>query len=205
MLLSDIRAIVFDVGRVLVDFTYDDCFRFLAEYGAVFPDVNAFAEKTNLSAYERGRLSSDAYLENVRRLLSRPVDRSVLIRQWVRIFEPIPEMMALARGLAADYAVYVLSNTSALHWEYLLSKYHLGRIGKGGMASFEVGALKPEPAIFRAAERRFGLIPEKTVFVDDIFENVAGATACGWRGIHHVSVEATKRALAILLEAPIPL
>lgn len=202
--LSEIRDIVFDVGRVLIDFKYDDCFRYFAERGGHFTSVDDFAKRTDLKSYEYGHISTEAYLNNVCRLLRRKVDRSELVSQWVEIFEPIPEMLTLASKLKTDYGVFVLSNTSALHWTYLLSEYKLDQVGMGTMASFEVGALKPEPKIFREAEKQFGLTPESTLFIDDIEANAAGAIACGWQGIHHVSIDTTLEKMEMLLNRPLP-
>ena len=197
--MSEIRDIVFDAGRVLVDFDYKDCFRFLAEKGAHFTGVDDFTRRTDLKAYESGRISTECFLDNVCRLLTQKVDRSELVPQWVEIFKPIPEMLVLASKLKADYGVFVLSNTSALHWAYLLSEYSLDRIGMGAMASFEVGALKPEPKIFREAERKFALTPKRTLFIDDIEDNAAGALACGWQAIHHISIEKTLEKMEMVL------
>ncbi|MFQ5580690.1 MAG: HAD-IA family hydrolase [Nitrospiria bacterium] len=67
------------------------------------------------------------------------------------------------------------------------------------MASFEVDSVKPEPKIFHEAEKRFNLRPETTLFIDDLEANVAGATACGWQGIHHKGVVSTRRKLTTLI------
>lgn len=111
----------------------------------------------------------------------------------MEIFEPMTEMLDFALELKREYRVFLLSNTSALHWDYLLSEYKLEEITTGVLASFEVGAMKPEAKIFREAEQRFDLLPENTVFIDDIEENVFGAISCGWHGIHHVGIEETKK------------
>ena len=94
-------------------------------------------------------------------------------------------MFALATGLMSDYRVYLLSNIGDLHWAHLDGRYGLGGLVHGALASFRTGAVKPHAAIFREAERRFDLEPAHTVFIDDLSANVRGATACGWRGIHH--------------------
>ena len=55
--------------------------------------------------------------------------------------------------------------------------------------------MKPTPEIFAAACSRFDLRPESTVFIDDLEANVQGAIACGWHGIWHRSVSASKAEL----------
>lgn len=49
--------------------------------------------------------------------------------------------------------------------------------------SCDVGARKPEPAIFREAESRSGLPPRFSILADDLTDNVAGARRAGWLGV----------------------
>jgi len=187
-----VKDIVFDVGRVLIDFRYDALFQFFYERGVHFKSVHDFAEKTDLKAYECGRISNDDFINNLAKLFNQPLDLSLLMNQWTEIFEPITEMLDFALDLKKTHRIFFLSNTSALHWEYLLSEYKLKEIATDLLASFQVGAMKPERKIFKEAERRFGLLPGETLFIDDIEENALGAVSCGWHGIHHVGIEETK-------------
>ena len=57
--------------------------------------------------------------------------------------------------------------------------------------SGEVGARKPEPAIYLLAATRLGVTAEQCVFVDDLLQNVEGARAVGMEGIVHRSAEFT--------------
>lgn len=204
MAQDGITDIVFDVGRVLVDFSYDDFFAWLATRGARFDGVAGFVEKTGLLAYEQGRLTDDQFLARLNGLLNNPVDQPTLIGRWLDLFEPIEDMLQLAGQLKAHYGVYLLSNTSALHWQHIVPRFRLDAICHDLLASFEVGAMKPDPAIFRAAEQRFGLKAESTVFIDDIATNAEGARQCGWRGIHHRNSQTTRRqlqALGVILDS----
>jgi len=189
------KDIVFDVGRVLIDFSYDALFAFFREQGVVLNRIDDFAEKLDLKSYEYGRISSDEFIHNLSGLFLNPPDDRVLITKWTEIFSPMMEMLEFASELKKDHRVFLLSNTSALHWTYLLDEYNLKERSSGVLASFEVGAMKPEAKIFREAERRFDLSPENTVFIDDIKENALGAVSCGWHAIHHVGVGETKRKL----------
>lgn len=180
------------MGRVLVDFSYDDLFLFFRAQGLNFNSVEDFVERTNLTAYEYGAIHSDEFIDNLSGLFPQPVDREVLTEKWVQIFNPITEMIQWARDLKHHHGVFILSNISALHWDYLISEYKIDQIGMGLLASFEVESMKPEKAIFREAEKRFHLSPETTLFIDDIEKNVKGAISCGWQAVHHTNVEETQ-------------
>lgn len=190
-----IKAIVFDVGRVLIDFSYDDFFDWLTSRGAEIRDVADFVERTELLAYEHGRISDHAFLDNLNRLLQQPADKEVLVAHWLDLFTPVDEMLQLAGQLQANYGIYLLSNTSALHWQHVVPRFRLEAISHGLLASYEIGAMKPDPAIFRAAEQHFELTPQTTVFIDDIAENADGARRCGWQGIHHKNSQDTRQQL----------
>ena len=190
-----ISAIVFDVGRVLIDFSYDDFFAWLATQGARFNGVDDFVEQTDLLAYEHGHISDAVFLGTLNNLLSQPVATDTLVTKWLDLFVPIEEMLQLARRLKANYGVYLLSNTSALHWQHIVPRFQLDELSHGLLASFEVGAMKPDPAIFRAAKQRFELKAKSTVFIDDIAANAEGARSCGWQEIHHKNLQDTSRQL----------
>ena len=193
-----ISAILFDVGRVLIDFSYAEFFSWLSAHGAQLKGVEDFVNKTDLHAYEKGHIDDDTFLANLNQLLTRPVNKHGLIERWLDLFLPIDDMLQLAKQLMPQYRVYLLSNTSALHWQHIVPRFRLDEYSHGLLASYEVGVMKPDAAIFRAAEQQFKLSPATTVFIDDIADNALGAEQCGWRGIHHINSLETRRKLAQL-------
>ena len=157
----------------------------------------------DLYRYECGEISDDAFIENLRGLLEDPVDAGELTRIWLHVFSPIYEMQDLANQLMADFGVYLLSNASTLHWEHLRRDYGLDTLGRDRLTSFEVGVRKPDPEIYAAAESRFRIRPETTVFIDDQENNVIGARACGWTAFQHKDIRTTRemlRALNVIAE-----
>ena len=191
-LVSDV---VFDVGRVLIDFSYDQFAATLRRQGAVCDGPEGFLAHVNLIGYEHGEISSDEFLHQVNALLKEPLPVAELTAAWNNLFSPIREMLAVAGMLKQHCGVYLLSNTSELHWQYLQDAFGLDKICHDRLASYEVGAMKPAPEIFAAACSRFDLHPETTVFIDDLEANVKGAIACGWHGLWHRSIAESKTEL----------
>lgn len=191
-LISDV---VFDVGRVLIDFSYDQFAATIRRHGAICDGPEDFLAHVNLVGYEHGEISSDEFLRQLNGLLNEPLPQNELRAAWNDLFSPIREMLAVAGTLKQHCGVYLLSNTSELHWQHLQEAFGLDKISHDRLASYEVGAMKPNPEIFSAACSRFDLHPETTVFVDDLEDNVKGAIACGWHGIWHQSPAVTKSAL----------
>lgn len=151
--------------------------------GADFADEAEFSVKTGLIDYEHGRFDGHEFLCRVNELLDVPMSSNALRDAWNGIFTPLPEMLSFVAKLKHHCGIYLLSNTSDLHWAHLKKTYGLEEICHGLLASYEVGAMKPSAAIYRAFELRFGLTAKTTLFIDDKQENIAGAMACGWQGL----------------------
>lgn len=193
--MAQVTDVVFDVGRVLIDFSYDKFAAKLQAHGARCKGPEGFVEHVDLIAYEHGEISNEEFLNQLNALLTRPLPLAELTDAWNDLFTPIREMLAVAGTLKKHRCVYLLSNTSELHWQYLQEAFGLDKICHDMLASYEVGAMKPSRELFSAAGSRFDLCPETTVFIDDRQENVEGAIACGWQGIWHRSIEMTKSEL----------
>ncbi|HKJ04698.1 MAG TPA: HAD family phosphatase [Geopsychrobacteraceae bacterium] len=196
--MTQVTDVVFDVGRVLIDFSYERLVKVLYRQGASVTDVDEFTAEVDLVPYEHGQISDQQFLENLNALLVTPLSEDQLIAAWKDLFTPIDEMLIMAAELKSQCGVYLISNTSNLHWQHLLQTYRLAEICHGHLASYQVGVMKPAPEIFSIACERFDLVPQQTVFIDDMQVNVEGAIACGWNGIHHQSVAETRRQLTEL-------
>lgn len=190
-----IRNVVFDVGGVLVRLRYQPFIDYLSSAGIDMTDLPRWLEHVDLASHERGEVSGEEMLGRIAAMAARPLDRDELRQRWLDMFDRSAEMFELAGALTSDYRVYLLSNVGDLHWEYLDQRYGLEQLTHGVIASFRVGAIKPSADIYREAERRLGLEPASTVFIDDLPPNVAGAAACGWRAIHHRSPAETREQL----------
>lgn len=193
--MARVSDVVFDVGRVLIDFSYERFAATLRQHGAKCAGAEDFLAQVDLTAYEHGEISSQEFLRQINCLLEVTMPEEELIAAWNDLFTPIREMLVLAGNLKQHCGVYLLSNTSELHWQHLQDVFGLDKICHGRLASYEVGAMKPAPEIFAAACNRFDLRPETTLFIDDLEANAQGAMACGWQAIWHQGFIATRARL----------
>jgi haloacid dehalogenase superfamily, subfamily IA, variant 3 with third motif having DD or ED len=199
-----IRNVVFDVGGVLLNLRYESFIRYLVAAGIDLRDLPAWLARVDLAGHERGDVTGEALLERIAAMAVQPLDPLDLRARWLDMFDRSDEMFLLAQGLMPDYRVYLLSNAGDLHWEHFNALYGLDSLVHGALASYRVGAIKPNADIYRKAESMFGLDPAATVFVDDLPQNVEGARQCGWRAVQHVAVPETLaqlRALGVRLPA----
>jgi HAD superfamily hydrolase (TIGR01509 family) len=189
-----IRDIVFDIGRVFVGIDAEPLLDFLARHGAPRMDLHTALERVGLNDHETGRLDGAGLLERFGALAPQaPVGQ--LRQQWLDIFSPQEDMMQLARRVTPHHGVYLLSNIGELHWQHLVERHELDRIGHGALTSFHAGVMKPDTAIYEQAETKFALVPAMTVFIDDRAENIEAARARGWHGIVHRNFHETRLAL----------
>ena len=136
-------------------------------------------------AYDRGLISGDVYWRRVGGELGVELsaERIVeLVREdavsWVRLNE---RMMTWLGGLiAAGVPTSVLSNMARDTWELLAPRFgHVEHL----TLSFEVGAAKPEPAIYLRCLESLGIEPAEALFVDDRRENVEAGRALGMEAV----------------------
>jgi HAD superfamily hydrolase (TIGR01509 family) len=69
---------------------------------------------------------------------------------------------------------------------------------EAGVFSARVGLVKPEPAIFELALRRFGLAAGDAIFVDDHPANIVAARAIGLRSVQFANAAQASRELVEL-------
>lgn len=112
----------------------------------------------------------------------------------------MPGMERLMRDLKdAGYGVWGLTNWSHETFHIAFEKYpQIERLLDGTIVSGVEKLHKPDADIYRLAERRFGLDPAATVFIDDTMRNVEGARAVGWHSFRFISAEQTRADLAAL-------
>jgi putative hydrolase of the HAD superfamily len=133
--------------------------------------------------FETGAVSGRAYHEAVMSRLEAHVPYEEFVPMYGDIFAPIAATCTLLRALHASYTLYLLSDTNELHFGYVRETQPVLRLFAEHILSYEVGARKPDPAVYREALRRSGLPAEACVFVDDRPDNVEGARRMGMPAI----------------------
>jgi putative hydrolase of the HAD superfamily len=180
------KAILFDLGRVLVPFEFNRAYREMeALTGLPAAGIRERLAATNLfREFETGNMEPEAFASAVMQVLEFQCDMPEFARIWNSIFLPetlIPE--AAIRNLRLRYRLILVSNTNRLHFEMLEKNYSIFQYFSGYILSYQVRAMKPDPAFYAAALQMAGCLPEECVFIDDLPENVAGARHAGFDGI----------------------
>jgi FMN phosphatase YigB (HAD superfamily) len=192
------RAVVFDLGKVLLDFDYSKVVRRLAEAGrgGVVEARRALLESSLLHEYESGRIDSESFYQRLQSALDLTLDYSGFRAGFGDIFSPIAEMIAAhARLRAQGIPTFILSNTNEIAISHIQERYPFFHQFDGWVLSHEIGALKPGASIYQALESRAGRSGPDLFYLDDLGENVVAAAARGWQAVVHTSPQASLASL----------
>jgi putative hydrolase of the HAD superfamily len=199
-----IKALIFDIGNVLVAFDFKRAYARLAPVCRFSLDEARARLRSSdiIRRLETGQISGEQFIERFSTLLELNIGKREFHEIWSAIFLPEPIMPDdLLGALKQRYPMIVLSNTNALHFEVLRSSYTFLRHFHHEVLSHEVGALKPAPEMYREAVRAAGCLPGECFFTDDIPEFVEGAKREGIDAVrfespHQVEEELRARGVA---------
>jgi glucose-1-phosphatase len=193
------RAIVFDLGKVLIHFDFQAGYRAL-ESRCPYPaaEIPGRLAATGLvERFETGLIEPHQFVSRMSAALGLGVTYEEFCAIWSCIFQHtlVPESML--EGLAKRYRLLLLSNTNAIHFESIRRKYPLLRHFHGLVLSYEVKAMKPRPEIYQAVLALAACRPEECFYTDDIAEYVEAARRLGIDGVQFQSSEQLQREMAV--------
>lgn len=198
-------AIIFDLGNVLISVNeVRFAQRLAAATGRSAQELGDFFQRSPLNnEYAMGHLTTDEFYQALVRDLAFQGSFEEFADIWNDIFDPIEDTLALAMSLKGKLPRVILSNTNALHLEYLRENFPIIHDFDGHVFSQEVGLLKPDVKIYEYTLRQYGLDASRTVFIDDLAPNIAGARAAGLTAIQclnpaQVRQELTKLGVPII-------
>lgn len=182
------EAVVFDLGKVLVDFDYSIASRRIAERGTVDPsEVQDFIDHSPLLyRYETGLIRREQFFEEVRDITGFKGDLEEFGGFFADIFTEIPGMIALHRRLReVRVPVFIFSNTNDLAIDHIRRNFPFFADFDAHVLSYEHGAMKPDTRLYEVVERVTGRKGAQILYLDDRIENVEAGRARGWQTIHH--------------------
>ncbi|HXI72398.1 MAG TPA: HAD family phosphatase [Verrucomicrobiae bacterium] len=196
--MNNSPVIVFDLGKVLVDFDYSIAARRIAARCTNAPEnLHAFLGSSPLLVqYETGALSRQDFFEAMRQATGFLGEVNEFGEFFADIFTAIPPMIELHASLRArGLKTYIFSNTNDLAIEHIRRNFPFFKNFDGYIFSYEVKAMKPDAPIYQALEQMTGKRGNEIIYIDDRTENIAGGAVHGWRTILHETPEKTHAAM----------
>ncbi|MEP6646150.1 MAG: HAD family phosphatase [Saprospiraceae bacterium] len=184
---SKIRNLLFDLGNVIIDLDIDKTFAELEKI------LRPEADKKNIERialeYECGRISTDIFLNTLIGQSNATMQAIDIINAWNGMLIGIPHnRLEMLSALRSNFNVYLLSNTNELHLDWV--HRHLKEVH--GVHDFEkryfdqsyyshlIGDRKPQPSIFKHIIDDAFMIPELTLYMDDVKDNLDVAENLGF-------------------------
>lgn len=192
-----VRAVVFDLGGVLIDWNPRYLYRKLIADEA---EMEWFLAEVCSPAWNAEQDAGRSWAEAVAEAKGRHPDRAALIEAYAErwpemIAGDIPETVSVLEAVARRRVpLFALTNWSAETFHVARDRFAwLGHF-QDILVSGEVGMKKPDPRIFRLLIERIGVEPGAAVFIDDQPDNVAAGRASGLQAVRFTTAETLRAA-----------
>lgn len=188
------KALIFDMGGVLVDLDMDAC-RNAFKYDLGFDEIEQILDpchqKGVIGDLEEGRITGDEFRDYVI-AGSRPgVTREDVDQAFYKILVGIaPYKIDMLRKLSEKYDIYMLSNNNEVAIKrsremFEEAGFSMNSDFKKCYLSYQMKMLKPSEGFYKAVMSDIGLPASEMVFVDDSQRNVDAAVAAGLPAIYY--------------------
>ncbi len=194
-----ITALLVDIGGVLLTNGWDHLARRRAAKHFQIPS-SEMEDRHHLifGTYEEGKITLDAYLDQVVFHCKRPFTRARFRSFMFAQSRPFPEMLALVARLKARYRLKVVavSNEARELNAHRIRAFHLTELIDCFVSSCFVGIRKPDAAMFRYALDLAQVLPSQVVYLENTAMFIQIAHGLGIRGVLHTDVGSTRKQLA---------
>ena len=185
-------TIVLDMGGVLMNHNMPEC---ISRFTDILGEENmktilglaSNGEGTAdslMEQYERGDISTDAFIEGIMQHAQRTTTRQEIIDAWNAMHGGIPQerLQLIQSWKDAGHRLFLLSNNNDLHWHHILSLYDMSMF-EYCFASHLMHMSKPDPRIYEAVDKQLHEwgCEQPFHFVDDIAINREAAEQLGWK------------------------
>ena len=200
---TSLRAVIFDIGRVLVKVDVSRAVAGLSQGVSLSPSElwSAIEKDPRWHDWQEGRISPRDWYLHISKRLGSPLKFEEFRDAWNHSLDPAPlQSEDLFSAVAKKHQLALLSNTDPIHVAHLESTFSFFRffpVAKR-IYSCSVRASKPSPLIFQAALKAVKTSASQAVFIDDIAEYVQAARSLGMHGIQYVNSDQLRSDLRTL-------
>ncbi len=197
------ELIIFDLGRVLVDFDFRKVIRKLRLYSPFNEkEIRHYFMQTPLwDAFERGTVEpKDFFLRLAKELKLKNLTYKDFCPLWNSIFTEKHDTVSILQRLRGRYRIALLSNVNIMHWDHICETHDFMEWFDHPIASYAVGQRKPGLDIYRTTLHRAGVSPQKAVFIDDVEAHVLAARSLGIQAFQFIDARQLLQDLDGILE-----
>ncbi len=183
--MSRPSVVVFDLGKVLVDFDYGIAIRRFAERSeAGMEQIQRLVDSPIQVEFESGKITTNEFFAAVRDGAGFRGDRAEFVSIFADIFSPMETMIAFFERLKSlGIPTCVFSNTNEIANGHIRERFLFYSRFDQYVLSFEEGAMKPDEPIYDVVEQRTGESGAGILYIDDRPENIETGRGRGWQTI----------------------
>lgn len=191
MMDCDIKHVFFDLGGVLVGLDSGRCMQAFRALGMprVAELIDPCYPAEMIGRLEKGEIAFHEACERMRELDGRPdvTDEQIAAAYAAFLTDvPVAKLRFVEALRRRGVRTYVLSNNNPVSMEVIRRMFRAdGRPMEAYFdriyLSYELGELKPSPAIFRRVLADSGADPAQSLFIDDGRKNIEAARGLGFQ------------------------
>ena len=186
MAQAKFRAIIFDIGRVLLRVDVSRAMDGLASGLSLTPQEvwSAIEKDPHWLDWQEGRISPRDWHLHITKRLGASLTFDQFTEVWNRALDPNPiHSEAFLEKLSKNYRLALLSNTDPIHMSNEEARFPFFRFFPMRIYSYRVGTSKPNPIIYRKALQACKVRAEEAVYIDDVAAYAEAAQGLGMSGI----------------------
>ena len=192
--MKETKVFLFDLGGVLINVNYHKTISAFAQLGVADPSklYNQFGQNKLFDQYEKGEVSSDYFIQQLKPLTNLGVSEAQVIEAWNAMIEDFPiEKLDFISQLSKYHKCFLLSNTNEIHLEKVIDNLkntpykRLEDLFEKCYYSHLIGKRKPDVDTFNWVINQMGVKAEETLFIDDSPQHVNGAIKAGLKAIYY--------------------
>jgi len=195
------RAVIFDIGRVLIRVNVSRAMDGLASGISLTPQEvwSAIEKDPRMADWQEGRISPRDWHLNLNKRLGASLSFEQFSEIWNRALDPNPiHADSFFERLSKNYRLALLSNTDPLHMAHAEGSYAFFSFFPQRIYSYRVGASKPDPLIYREALKACKVRAQEAVYIDDVAAYAEAAQRLGMTGVVFQSPEQLENELRAL-------
>lgn len=180
-----INALFFDLGKVLLNFDFGIAKQRIAEKSSLSPEKveSRFFTNPAFILYEKGTITTIEFFQSMSDWLDYNGTLDEMANIFCEIFWEHETNIEIANKLSKKMPVYLVSNTNEIHVDHFESRHTFLREFQFLYYSHQIRHRKPEPGYYAYVIEHSRQNPRKSIFIDDLEDNIKGAKKAGFKTI----------------------
>ena len=194
------KNIIFDLGNVLVRLDSEGCIGAFKAIGMekLVDLANPQSKGRELmSKLGVGMITTEEFCEEARLLTGAEVSNEEIIAAANKMLVEIPDYKKerLLQLRQEGYRLFLLSNTIDVHWDYCVEHlfpyqgHNVEDYFEQCFLSQRMHLTKPDVHIYEEVIKQAGILPDETLFIDDLKENCEAAESVGIHTFQNVKFD----------------